>query len=98
MGHTPRRLVSALYSKPPWVPVEVRIDQKWKRANVLRQADRCGLCLVRVRGGDPEPIMVPLSTIRIPTNPPVAKRRLDTRPQMQVKKPRVESDVEDGNE
>lgn len=98
MGHTPRRLVSALYSKPPWVPVEVRIDQKWKRVNVLRQADRCGLCLVRVRGGDPEPIMVPLSTIRIPTNPPVAKRRLDTRPQMQVKKPRVESDVEDGNE
>uniref|UniRef100_A0ACD5ZBW8 Uncharacterized protein n=2 Tax=Avena sativa TaxID=4498 RepID=A0ACD5ZBW8_AVESA len=82
MGHAPRRLVAALYAKPPWVAVEVRIGQKWRRANVLRQADNRGLCLVSIRGPPPEsdPIMVPLSTIRIPSNPRVARKTLDTRP------------------
>uniref|UniRef100_A0A453SRT9 Uncharacterized protein n=1 Tax=Aegilops tauschii subsp. strangulata TaxID=200361 RepID=A0A453SRT9_AEGTS len=96
MGHAPRRLVSALYVKPPWVPVEVRIGQKWRRANVLRQADRRGLCLVSIRGPAPEsdPIMVPLSTIRIPSDPPVARKRPDTRPNFRVKKPTAEGGSE----
>ena len=90
MGHAPRRVVAADYARPSWVPVEVRIGHKWKRANVLRQADNRGLCLVSIRGPEPEsdPIMVPLSTIRIPSRIHVAKRTLDTRPHVRIKKPR----------
>jgi hypothetical protein len=98
MGHAPRRLVAALYAKPPWVPVEVRIGHKWKRANVLRQADHRGLCLVSVRGPAPEsdPIMVPLSTIRIPINPRVARKTPDTRPNFRVKKPPETTETVEG--
>lgn len=98
MGHAPRRLVSALYAKPPWVPVEVRIGHKWRRANVLRQADNRGLCLVSLRGPAPEsdPMLVPLSTIRIPTNLCVARKTLDTRPNFRVKKPREATDAVEG--
>ncbi|KAI4965715.1 hypothetical protein ZWY2020_051072, partial [Hordeum vulgare] len=87
-GPRPRRLVSALFIKPPWVPVEVRIGQNQRR----------GLCLVSIRGPAPEsdPIMVPLSTIRIPSNPPVARKKPDTRPNFRVKKPRDAGDATEG--
>nr|XP_025882425.1 uncharacterized protein LOC112939446 [Oryza sativa Japonica Group] len=96
MGHGPRRLVSGAYAMPPWVPIEVKIDQKWKRAFVLRQADHRGLCLVRVTGTpDAEPVMVPLSTIRLPSRVHRAKRRPETAMQIQVKKARIEQSSDD---
>uniref|UniRef100_A0A0E0LF09 Uncharacterized protein n=1 Tax=Oryza punctata TaxID=4537 RepID=A0A0E0LF09_ORYPU len=96
MGHGLRRLVSGAYAMPPWVPVEVKIEQKWKRAFVLRQADHRGLCLVKVIGTpEAEPIMVLLSTIRLPSRVHRAKRRPETAMQIQVKKPRIEQSGDD---
>lgn len=97
MGHTPRRLIAATYVMPPWVPVEVKINQKWTRAIVLQQADHRGHCLVSVGGTEADQIMVPLSTIRLASRNRFAKRRRETGMRIQVKKPRIarSSDGED---